>query len=99
MSMHEHDDFARDDGCRPPPWPRRDPLGLWALLGPESELVPISDYDGAMGCSGATAGASPATREPDASRSSACGTCTSHCPSAPLTLEHFQRSRTTEEPS
>ncbi len=112
MSMHDHEDFDRDDVARPAPRPRRDPLGLWALLGPDSELVPISDYDGALGCSGGSDPCAPGaadaqvhgTQRSVASTASAmhpstCGSCTSHCPSALPTLERFQRSQTTKEPS
>jgi hypothetical protein len=107
MSMHDHEDYDRDDDARPAPRPRRDPLGLWALLGPDSDLVPISDYDGALGCSGGSDPCAPGaagTQGPVANGTSAmhpstCGSCTSHCPSALPALERFQRSQTTEEPS
>ena len=103
MSLH-HDDQGHAEGRIAPPRPRRDPLGLWSLLGPDSVLVPISDYDGAAGCSGhAPAPGDHADHDAPRAESSACGSCTSIYPSSLLGLgnlrKHFQRSSANEEPS
>lgn len=59
------------------PRARIDVLGIGALLGADSGLVPISDLD-AGGAWERDVEASTATR-PDAGLPSACGTCSTRC--------------------
>jgi hypothetical protein len=92
----EHEDHRHDEPPRSAPArARRDLLGLASLLGPDSDLVPISDLDGGAGCSSPETAASG--REPSPSALALCGSCTTRCATATLALARTQNSAKPED--
>jgi hypothetical protein len=89
MSLHDHEAHDRA------PRARRDLLGLSALLGPDSQYVPISDLDGGAVCGGHVVEA--AGREPSPDALVACGSCTTRCEAVTPLLERGARSATTKD--
>lgn len=90
MSAHEHGHHHDADGPDLAPRARRDLLGLSALLGANSGLVPISDLDAGAAWGPATA------RGPERANGAlpgVCGSCTSRCATteiARLRAEHCE---------
>lgn len=80
--MNEHDHAPEHAFAAPRA--RRDLLGLSALLGPDSHLVPISDYDGGETCSSTT---TPAAQATGTDEPAVCGGCTTRCASHSIQLE------------
>lgn len=79
---HDHDRAPRALGAR------RDLLGIGALLGADSGLVPISDLDAGQAwpaeCATESAGADSAART--ANLPAVCGACTTRCATVELAL-------------
>ena len=92
---HRAHDAPGEHHRRALPRARRDLLGLAALLGPDSELVPISDLDGGAGCSSPDVAA--AQRAPSASTLVQCGSCTTRCAVVALAHAHNPDSARTED--
>lgn len=91
MSLHEDADHAHAHAPRA----RRDLLGLSALLGPDSQFVPISDFDGGEACGSPQISAGE--REPTEGALALCGSCTTRCATVTQLLEHGARFTTTKD--
>jgi hypothetical protein len=103
MSLHDHDSHDHAGGPPRAMSARRDLLGLAALLGPDSGLVPISDLDAGAewpgGC-GMHGGVTPHEHAAPGSAPKAlptlCGSCTTRCATVDL---GFGRNQSTERTS
>ncbi|MBI5361800.1 MAG: hypothetical protein HZA53_01390 [Planctomycetes bacterium] len=101
MSPHDHDHDDHDHAPRAQ-GARRDLLGLAALLGPDSGLVPISDLDAGAewpsACGVAHADHAPANEHAHGNEHAPasaphalptlCGSCTTRCATVELALGH-----------
>ena len=91
MSPHDHAEHAHAPGPRA----RRDLLGLSALLGPDSQFVPISDLDAGEACGNPQIAAGE--REPTTGALALCGSCTTRCETVTALLEHGAKFTTTKD--